>query len=119
MDSISKTVKEKMQTTVNRITVNSKKKNIITVNSKVNELLEELQLEPEALAQVLADKLNDQKNIDYYILLAKNAIPTKLFEAVSITLDAERRGKIRVRKPVYFLGILRRWNIQTKFTSKR
>lgn len=99
-------------------TVNSNNSNIKTVNSyssKVEKLLEEIGGNPEGIALSLAEKLDDNKSLIYYKLLAVNINSKKLFEALSITLDAERREKIRYTKPIYFIGILKKWGLQTKW----
>ena len=105
----------------NSYTVNSSNSNLITVNSyssKAKELLEELDGNPMGIAIELAEKLDDLESVDYYKILAMNSPISRLFEALSITIDAEKRDRIRTKKPIYFQGILRRWGIQTKWKEK-
>lgn len=110
MEQISELVKKYSNT------VNSYKKDINTVNSKVETLLEELQGRPEEVATTIAAKLDDVASLPYYNILSKNISIPKLFEALSFTLDASSRGKIKSKKAVYFQAILRNWGIQTKFS---
>lgn len=104
------------------LTVNSYKKDINTVNSietvnsKVETILEELQGRPEDVAQTIALKLDDGNSIPYYTILAKNIPLHRLFEALSFTMDAASRGKIRYKKAIYFQAILRNWRYSTKFS---
>jgi len=116
MEHIGKTIQLKKKT------VNSKVKSLLTVNSnstsaKIDQFLEELNLEPEYFAEELARKLGDIVSLTYYILLVKNSNQSILFKALSFTLDADRRGAIKTSKPIYFLAILKKWGIRTKFKS--
>ena len=104
----------------NSNTVNSKKETSLTVNSNTvksqfDAALEKLDESPEVTAREIAKSLGDERSIDYYTILAKNSSVSRLLEALSFTRDAERRGVIRFSKPIYFLGILKRWGIKTKF----
>ncbi len=105
----------------NSYTVNSNKEYITTVNSlyssKVKKVLEELEGNPMGIALELADKLDDKESVDYYKILAMNSPVNKLFEALSFTLDAERRGRIRTKKAIYFQAILKKWGIKTKWKA--
>jgi hypothetical protein len=125
MKNVKDLLEQRSVQLVNSSPVNSKEESTITVNSitvnsnpvsvKLNEILEELNIQPEALAKDLATRLSDEKSLTFYTLLAKNTSAAKLYEALSYVLDADRRGKIRVNKAVYFIAILRKWHIQTKF----
>lgn len=106
----------------NSYTVNSYNSNLKTVNSyssKVKELLEELDGNPMGIAIELAEKLDDSESLDYYKLLAINSSISSLFEALSITLDAEKRGIIKHKKATYFQGVLGRKGIKTKFREQK
>lgn len=123
MENIQKVIKNKKKALH---TVNSNKNNKNTVNcntvkqyrdidTEVEDLLKRLQGKPEYIAKILAEKLDDQKSLAYFTLLAKNTSSKALFEALSYTLDADSRNKIRTTKAIYFMAILRRWKIPTKF----
>ena len=108
---------------VNSITVNSNKENkktvnSNTVNSRFEELFNELQGKPEAVAISLAERLDDIKSLDYYKILCKQTNLQILLNALSFVKDADAKGKIRTNKAVYFLAILRNWKIQTKFRGQ-
>ena len=122
---------EKEQLTVNSNkdlnTVNSNKDITNTVNSntvkeeyreledKTNNYLNEICGEPNYVADKLARELEDTKSYRYYQLLATNNDIPKLLEALSYTKLAGHEGKIRIKKPVYFIGILKKWGLKTKF----
>jgi len=89
--------------------------NSITVTDKIEKLLAEERITPEGIAKVLSEELDDKKSERYYILLATENSQAKLFEALSFTKDADRRGIIRRNKAVYFMAILKRWGLKTKF----
>lgn len=97
-------------------TVNSKDTdNSITVTDKIEKIIEEAHLKPEGIGKILSEGLGDKKSERYYILLATENPQGKLFEALSITKDADRRRLIRINKAVYFMAILKRWGLKTKF----
>lgn len=121
MEHVKKILGGKLLAKTQTTPVNSYKKNLPTVNSitvkdKISSFLEENEIQPEGVAVTLAEKLDDMKSKDYYILLAKENPPDVLLRALSFTLDADRRGKIRTKKAIYFIGILKRWGVKTKFT---
>lgn len=112
-----------LEDSLDSIKVNSNKEYIDTVNSnsntvtdKIEKILEEEGIKPEAVAQMLAEGLSDVKSLIYYLILAKESNPPKLLEALSIVKDAEFQNKIKTKnKPAYFIGILRNWGIKVKF----
>jgi len=127
INPIGEIIKNK-QFTVN--TVNSNKDIINnTVNSnpvneeyedlekKTNEFLNELQGNPEYIADKLARELNDQKSQKYFLILAKNTNPKILLEALSYTKLADINGQIK-NKGKYFMSILIRWKIKIKFQGR-
>ncbi len=109
-----------------QLTVNSNKY-LNTVNSntvkeehqeqedKTNNYLNEISGEPNYIADKLARELDDTKSFRYYQLLALNNDIPRLLEALSYTKMANNEGKIRIKKPVYFIGILKKWGLKTKF----
>lgn len=123
MEHIAKTIAHTKTKRLNSITVNSnnKYKYINTVNSKdavskkIDHFLEELNITPEGVAEKLAEDLDDLESRPYYILLARNNQPGRLLEALGYVKDADKKGAIRTKKAIYFLAILRRWGIKTKF----
>lgn len=107
-------------------TVNSKEGYISSVNSsttvnssliseKLDEVIEDMGLEPQGIAQTIAEQLDDLKSLDYYNILVKENPVGRLWEAVSITKDMYLRGRIRTKKAIYFQAIIRRWGLKTKF----
>lgn len=97
-------------------TVNSNETdNSLTVASRIEKVIEEARITPEGIGKVLSEELDDLRSERYYILLATENSQSKLFEALSITKDADRRGIIRTKKAIYFLAILRRWKLKIKF----
>lgn len=94
-------------------TVNSTKQ--LTVDEKISALLEENDLKAEYVAKILSDGLSDPSSLNYYSILAKEHSPARLLEALSITKESARDGKIRTKKAIYFLAILRKWGLKTKF----
>lgn len=118
MDSIGAVIKSKK---VNSHTVDSKYKYIKTVNSnitvskRIDAFLEDQHIEPEGVAQKLAEDLDDGKSIGYYLILVQENSSGMLLKALHLTKDASNRGKIKRNKAVYFLAILRNWGLKTKF----
>jgi hypothetical protein len=114
MNNIGKIIKDKTPLTVNSnkyiSTVNSN-----TVIDKFEKFIRDNQFEPSDIAKTLAEKLEDQKSLDYYLILTKENPIGRLLEALSYVNDADQRKKIRTTKPIYFLAILRRWGLKTKF----
>jgi hypothetical protein len=97
-------------------TVNSKDTdNSLTVADKIEEIIEEARITPEGMGKQFSEDLDDLNSERYYTLLATENPQGRLFEALSITKDADRRGVIRTKKAIYFLAILRRWGLKTKF----
>lgn len=94
-------------------TVNSN--NSLTIEEKINAILEEEAITPEGVAIMLAEGLNDAKSKNYYILLANEHNHGKLLQALSLTKEADREGKIRTIKAIYFQAILRKWGFKIKF----
>lgn len=92
------------------LTVNSNKK-YITVNSKTVSI----KTEEDVMALELAEKLGDKKSYNYFLLLAKHNSHNELREALSYTLMAEREGRIKTIKAVYFIGIIRKWGLRVNF----
>lgn len=60
------------------------------------------------LAETLASKLSDIKNLNYYRKLAKKYPDSLLFECLSITEDAIRDGVVQKTAAKYFVGVVKR-----------
>ncbi|MCX6784007.1 MAG: hypothetical protein NT141_02980 [candidate division WWE3 bacterium] len=109
-------------------TVNSKDRSINTVNSnstvghetdfssKFEGLVHDFGCKSDYIADKLATDLGDIESRAYYTVLAENYKSDLLLEALALTLEAYEMGIIRTRKPIYFLGILRHWDLKTKFS---
>lgn len=115
-------IKDTLEDTVHRLTVNSRDKSLDTVNSKtvgeeIEALLKEKEITPEGVAELLSELLDDRKSKSYYFILSKEHNQSRLLEAAYITKDAYQRGLIRTTKPIYFQAILRKWGFKTKFKT--
>lgn len=116
MKSINETIRDK------QLTVNSYKRNKPTVNdysisSIIGKTLKDANLTNETIAKELATQLEDPHSLRYYQLLANENRPEKLLEALSYVKYASSQGNIRTKKATYFMGILKKWGIQTKFAQ--
>lgn len=106
-------------------TVNSIEKDISTVNSstvnsvpiweEVDNILKDRGITPEGVALHIAEELDDVKSLKLHKLLVTEHNHGKLMEAMHITKEAWRDGKIRTTKPIYYLAILNRWGFKTRF----
>jgi hypothetical protein len=102
------------------ITVSNQTEEIPTANSKliqkdIEVIIRKYQEDPEALAKYITDNTDDQKSFGYYTILAKNTNPTLIMQAIDSTIKASKRGLIRTTKAIYFMGILRKLKVKTKF----
>ncbi len=113
---------------VNGKTVNSKYKSLTTVNSntvnsnvweEVENLIQIHNIKPEGIAKHIAEQLSDEKSLHYYSLLVKEHSYEKLFEAMYLTVESWKNGKIRTSKPIYFIAILRHWGFRTNFKEDK
>ncbi len=99
--------------TVNSNTVNCSDKNF---TQKLEDLLQEENLDSEGKALLFAQELDDKKSLAWYKLLIREHDNTKLFEALSYVKHAYREGKIKTTRAHYFRGILIRWKFKVKFS---
>lgn len=114
-------------TIVNGNTVNSVDKSSITntvnyvdrltVDEKINTILEDAAIQPEAVAKMLAETLDDEKSLSYYTILVKEHGAPKMLEIMHYVKDVART-KILRNKALYFMAILKRKNIKTKFKKE-
>ena len=130
MDRMPKDLKDILtKRQVNGITVppvNSKDKSITTVNSnnsltvkeKIQALLDEENITPEGVAEMLAETLDDKKSLPYYIILVKEHGAPRLLEIMHYVKDVARTKVIR-SKALYFMAILKRKNLKTKFRVEK
>lgn len=108
-----------------RKTVNGKDKYIPTVNSKdsltvedkIQALLDEENITPEGVAEMLAETLDDKKSLTYYLILVKEHGAPKMLEIMHYVKDVARTKAIR-NKALYFMAILKRKNLKTKFKKE-
>lgn len=123
MDNIAEVLKEKKDILENNVkryinnNVNNVNKDISNnVNADKDILLEELLRlyndKPNAIALTIAEKLGDKKNLNFYIKLVKANNPHKLFEILSITLEAYSLGQINSTRAKYFVGVLKRKGVR-------
>lgn len=106
---------DKSLTTVNsRETVNSK-----TKNEKINEFLDNLNIEPDGIAKLLSEYLDDSKSLEYYRILVRENSPVELLSLAHYVKEMDKIGKIHTNKPIYFQGILRRKGCKTKFKNDK
>jgi len=64
---------------------------------------------------MLSEGLSDPGSLEFYKILARENNPSLLLEVLHLTKSADQQNKIRTKKPVYFLGILRKKGIVVKF----
>ena len=115
MVSIQKILEEKKTlTNVNNV---DKKilNNVNNVSSDKERLLDELlslyKDKPEGVAEIITERLGDEKNLNFHRKVVKKNNPHILFEAVAIAEDAHRSGKIKGTKASYYVGILKKKGI--------
>lgn len=116
---------------LNSLTVDSKERNIKTVDSKtvttvnsstVNGFTEELaaliekySYKEDGEAILLSELLDDKDSIGYYrLLIEKHGSGQLLIDAYYVR-DKAREKKIRTKPAIYFQAILRKKGMQTKF----
>lgn len=93
-------------------TVNSN--NSLTVEEKIDAILEEAQITPEGVALMLAEGLGDRRSLPYYMLLAKEHNPAILLEILHYVKSVSKEKTIQY-KPAYYMAILKRKGFKTKF----
>lgn len=81
-------------------------------NKLLNELLQTYEDKPKGVAEIIAGELDDLRNINFYIKVAKNNNLQLLFEALSITKEALKEGKIRTSGAKYYVGVLKRMHLR-------
>lgn len=80
-------------------------------NVNVEELLRQIEDavdKPKAIGELLANELGAPGNVKFYIKLSYQYPLHTLFEALALTKEAAREGKITKDRPRYFYGIVRR-----------
>jgi len=102
--------------TLNRQTVNSNINISSTVNSSTDGIyIDGNDFENDAMAQELSDKLDDQKSLAYFRILAKETNHQILREVLAYVLETARAGQIKKTKARYFMFLLKVRKIRTKF----
>lgn len=97
-------------TNVSNVNVNSIINTNVYVNNKdklISQLIDECGGETSAVAQTIAEKLNDLKSLNYFLKMARTYSPEMLLECLSETLLAKNEGRIRSYPAKYFVGILK------------
>lgn len=127
MEPVSKTIKQKQ---VNSSTVNSNKEitestvnSSNTVNSdpfkeELDGLLEKYGREPESLGAELSRILKDDKSMGYYTLLIREHGAAKIMPLAYQAKEMDEQGKVRTTRAKYFMGIMRRLKLKTKFKKQ-
>lgn len=124
----SSTVNGSNNNSLNTSTVNSMDTSQIVVKTrqsggnsfvyeKLKSTLDNIPLEVDYIAEMFASELDDIKSINYYKILAREHDHIILFEALSSTKKAVVSGNLRLKKAQYFLGILRKKGLQTRFSD--
>lgn len=122
LESIKQIMKRRKSKNVRTDNVNNVKESLNNVNNVENarnysreELLDLLlgkfsneRERKEYLANELARKLGDEENLNCHRSLVKEHKEKFLFECLSITEDAWKRGKIKGKKAPYFMGVIKR-----------
>lgn len=62
---------------------------------------------PRAIGEILSEALHKPENLKFYIKLAYLYSEITLFEALAITKDAYKQGKITTTQAQYFYGVLK------------
>jgi|GEM_PF-2276320 len=73
----------------------------------IEKFIEECGGEPRAVAETIAKKLNDTRNLNYHLKMAKTVDPQILFESLSEALQAQREARVRTTVIKYYVGILK------------
>ncbi len=104
-------------------TVNSKVKDIDnnTVNSnddlakRISSFIDEQNIKPEGVAKHISELLDDTRSLPFYILLVKEHNQGILLDLAYQVRERARQNLINTKKPIYFIGILRKKGFKTKF----
>ena len=105
--------KQKKQTTSTSNT--SKQVNKSTSTSNTSNYVSDKTESSKHIGKQLAEGLDAVDWLNYYVILAHENNHQRLMQALSITKEADEQGIIRIEKSVYFLAILKRWKLKTKF----
>jgi len=107
-----------------RDTVNSRYKSLNTVNGyRITDSVRRIpyleeDTTSEGIALELAEKLDDMRSLDYYRILAKENNHSTLLNILAYTLETDRLGNIRTKKPIYFISMCRIKELKTKFRKE-
>lgn len=61
-----------------------------------------------AIGEDLANRLNDTKNLNYYLKCGREHQASFLYECLHIVQEAQREGRITTTPPKYFVGVVKR-----------
>jgi len=98
----------------NSLTVNSNFKNTVNSYNSSDGYLIENPNPDMGVADKLAQELDDVASRRYYILLVKTYSSATLLDALAITKIKYQKGLVKIKKAVYFQGILRNWGVNPK-----
>lgn len=70
--------------------------------------IESVNEEISVTAEELAKELEEPEEEDWYVYLLSETTPSFLFECLSITKDAKKRGVIKTSPGKYFTGVVKR-----------
>lgn len=93
--------------------------NGLLLRKELEHVLENHQGKSDSVASFLAGLLNDMKNLAYYKILVAHTNPAFLIEIAHDVKARDLEGKIRTTRAVYFMAILKRKQIQTKFKGEK
>ncbi|MCB9802046.1 MAG: hypothetical protein H6774_03065 [Pseudomonadales bacterium] len=96
---------------VGNVNVNNNINNNVYVNNKdklISQLIDECGGETNAIANNIAEKLNDLRSLNYFLKMARTHPPQILFESLAETMLADREGRIRSYPAKYFVGVLKK-----------
>ena len=103
MNTIKNTVINKL----NNVNVDNNIYNNV-YNDNVAQLIKDSVDKPKAIGKIIAEKLNAEQNLKYYIKLAYLYPQETLFECIALTEEARKEGIIRTTPAQYFYGIVKR-----------
>lgn len=123
-----------MKSNSNTVNSNKYKSNSNTVNSnnssntvsgkksfkeEFDSLLEKYSIKPDGIAILLTELLDDAKSIDYYKILVRENPPAELLKWAHYTKELYEEGKIYRTKAIYFMSLIKKVGLRTKFKGQK
>lgn len=90
------------------VNINSNNVNVSKKDKLIEQLIDECGGEASAVAHTIAEKLNDDRSLNYYLKMTRLYPFYVLFESLAETLEASKDGRIKSTSPKYFVGILKK-----------